>query len=42
LGTAGPIKLAEKYLLNRKATDPDFFLVLNSDIVSDFQFKDMI
>lgn len=38
LGTAGPLALAREYLTN----DNDPFFVLNSDIICDFPFKDMI
>ncbi|XP_052779229.1 mannose-1-phosphate guanyltransferase beta-like [Mya arenaria] len=38
LGTAGPLALARQHLTN----DLDPFFVLNSDIICDFPFKDMI
>ncbi len=34
--------MAEKLLTNKTAVEPNFFLVLNSDIVCDFPFKKMI
>ncbi|XP_055342992.1 mannose-1-phosphate guanyltransferase beta-A-like [Paramacrobiotus metropolitanus] len=37
LGTGGPIALASQYL-----GDADLFFVLNSDVICDFPFKDMI
>ncbi len=37
LGTAGPIKLAEKYL-----ADCEEFLVLNSDIICRYPFEELI
>ncbi len=42
LGTAGPIKLAEKFLSKKSAVEPDFFIVMNSDIVCDFPLQEMI
>lgn len=36
--SAGPLALAREYLTN----DNDPFFVLNSDIICDFPFKDMI
>lgn len=38
LGTAGPLALARQYL--NKDTDP--FFVLNSDVICEFPFKDML
>jgi len=38
LGTAGPLALARKYL----ESDSEPFFVLNSDIICDFPFKDMV
>lgn len=38
LGTAGPLALARNYLLE----DDQLFFVLNSDIICDFPFKEMI
>jgi mannose-1-phosphate guanylyltransferase len=38
LGTAGPLKLADKYF---NETDESFF-VLNSDVICDFPFEDMM
>ncbi|CAG0881246.1 unnamed protein product [Cyprideis torosa] len=38
LGTAGPIALAKEYLLS----DDSPFFVLNSDIICDFPFKEML
>ncbi|PRT53559.1 Mannose-1-phosphate guanyltransferase [Wickerhamiella sorbophila] len=38
LGTAGPLKLAEKVL----AKDPSPFFVLNSDVICNYPFKEMI
>jgi len=38
LGTAGPLALARKYLED----DTEPFFVLNSDIICDFPFKDMV
>ncbi|CAL8071821.1 unnamed protein product [Orchesella dallaii] len=38
LGTAGPMALARKYL----ESDSEPFFVLNSDILCDFPFKDMV
>lgn len=37
LGTAGPLALAREYL---QGSDP--FFVLNSDVICDFPFKDMM
>jgi mannose-1-phosphate guanylyltransferase len=37
LGTAGPLALARQYL---EGSEP--FFVLNSDVICDFPFKDMI
>lgn len=42
MGTAGAIKIAEKYLVNQNATEKNFFIVLNSDIVCDYPFKELI
>ncbi|KAA0195868.1 Mannose-1-phosphate guanyltransferase [Fasciolopsis buskii] len=38
MGTAGPIALAREWLLN----DDSPFFVLNSDIICDFPFRDLI
>ena len=38
LFSAGPLALAREYFMK----DPDPFFVLNSDIICDFPFKDMI
>lgn len=38
LGTAGPLALARQYL----AVNSEPFFVLNSDIICDFPFKEMV
>jgi len=40
LGTAGPIRLAEKYLREGPADEP--FFVFNSDVICNFPLKDML
>lgn len=42
LGTAGPLKLAEKYLKSKNASDDKNFIVLNSDILGNFKLDWMI
>lgn len=48
LGTAGPLKLAESFLKSKNSTDESnnknnkSFIVLNSDILGDFQLEKMI
>eukprot|EP01120_Amphizonella_sp_Union-15-10_P000271 TRINITY_DN102_c0_g1_i1.p1 TRINITY_DN102_c0_g1~~TRINITY_DN102_c0_g1_i1.p1 ORF type:complete len:364 (-),score=46.10 TRINITY_DN102_c0_g1_i1:80-1171(-) len=41
MGTAGPIKLAEKLIVKEGDSDNPFF-VLNSDVIADFPFKDLL
>eukprot|EP01128_Nolandella_sp_AFSM9_P012597 TRINITY_DN9435_c0_g1_i1.p1 TRINITY_DN9435_c0_g1~~TRINITY_DN9435_c0_g1_i1.p1 ORF type:complete len:378 (+),score=75.67 TRINITY_DN9435_c0_g1_i1:40-1134(+) len=41
LGTAGPIALAKKYLVDENAPDSPFF-VLNSDVTSEFPFESLL
>lgn len=42
MGTAGAIKFAEKYLKDENQNQNSFFIVLNSDIVCEYPFKEMI
>lgn len=41
LGTAGPLKLAEKHLLG-ESDDGEPFFVLNSDIICDYPFRELL
>jgi mannose-1-phosphate guanylyltransferase len=40
LGTAGPLALAKKHLMSESSDEP--FFVLNSDVICDFPFEDML
>lgn len=42
LGTAGPLKLAEKLLSGEGAKEKEPFFVLNSDVVCNFPFQQML
>jgi len=42
MGTAGPIGLAKETIRSNKEDESDYFIVLNSDIVCEYQFDKML